>query len=88
MTLDRGLIREWLWDWDPLGPEDPFDPHIAKGEYDWLIDTLAQDLEAQRTPDEIASHLTQAVRERYGLDADSDALVPRVRELLERTRTA
>ena len=88
MPIDRELIRAWLWEWDPLGHEDPCDPHIAKAEYDWLIDPLARELEANETPNEIAAHLGETVRERYGLDPDPDTLARRVRELLENTRTA
>jgi hypothetical protein len=64
----RDRIRELVWEWSPLGDDDPFDPHLPRGEYDWLVRDVEGKLAEGANADELAAYMTDAVRSRYGLD--------------------
>ena len=34
MSARRENIRALIWEWSPLGGDDPFDPHLPRSEYD------------------------------------------------------
>lgn len=38
----RKALRELLWWWGPVGPDDPLDSHLPASEYDWLMRPLAE----------------------------------------------
>jgi hypothetical protein len=61
-------IRALVWEWSPLGDDDPFDPHLPRAEYDGLIRGVAGQLAAGADAQKVAAYLQDAVRSRYGLD--------------------
>jgi len=67
-TRQRDRIRELVWEWSPLGDNDPFDPHLPRNEYDWLVRGVEQKLVEGVTSDQLAAFMTDALRSRYGLD--------------------
>jgi hypothetical protein len=73
-------IRELLWEWDPLGDDDPTDPHLPRDEYDWLVHDVEQELDEGADAGRLASDMTNAVRRRYGLNdpPPSDAFASRI----------
>jgi hypothetical protein len=64
----RQAVRDLLWEWDPLGDDDPTDPHLPRDEYDWLVRGVEQELDEGADAARLARYLTNAVRTRYGLD--------------------
>ena len=64
----RSDVRDLLWEWDPLGDDDPSNPHLPKNEYDWLVGGVERELDEGADAARLASYLTNAVRARYGLD--------------------
>jgi hypothetical protein len=75
----RYRIRELVWEWSPLGDDNPYDPHLPRGEYDWLIGDVEGKLAEGADADELAAYMTDAVRSRYGLDD-----LPPVAQIAER----
>jgi hypothetical protein len=61
-------VRELLWEWDPLGDDDPTNPHLPRDEYDWLVRGVERELEDGVDTARLIGYLTNAVRARYGLD--------------------
>jgi len=61
-------IRELLWEWDPLGDDDPTNPHLPRDEYDWLARAIERELDDGVDTARLTGYLTDAVRARYGLD--------------------
>jgi hypothetical protein len=61
-------VRDLLWEWDPLGDDDPTDPHLPKDEYDWLVRGVERELDEGADAARLATYLSSAVRTRYGLD--------------------
>jgi hypothetical protein len=68
VTDREQAIRDLVWEWAPLGEEEPTDPHLPKDEYDWLIRGVERKLDEGADARQVASYLTNAVRTRYGLD--------------------
>jgi hypothetical protein len=33
------------WEWAPLGEDEPTDPHLPPGEYDWLVRGIERELD-------------------------------------------
>jgi len=60
-------IRALVWEWSPLGDDDPFDPHLPRSEYDWLIRDVERKLAEGVDAEQLAAYMTDAVRSRYGL---------------------
>jgi hypothetical protein len=79
-------IRELLWEWNPLGPDSPDDPHLPRDEYDWLIPSVRDRLLADTERTEIAAFLRSSARERYGLETGLEETL-RVAEKLSALRT-
>jgi hypothetical protein len=75
----RDRVRELLWEWSPLGDDDPFDPHLPRNEYDWLARDVEQKLAESVTAEQLAAFMTEAVRSHYGLDD-----LPPVEDVAER----
>ena len=66
--LRKEAVRDLLWEWDPLGDDDPTDPHLPKKEYDWLASGVERELDEGADAARLATYLSNAVRARYGLD--------------------
>ena len=64
----RERIGRIVWEWDPLGDDDPYNPHLPRDEYDWLIRGVEQELAAGADSQRLAAYMTEAVRSRYDLD--------------------
>jgi hypothetical protein len=64
----RLAIRQLVLEWGPLGEDDPTDPRLASGEYEWLVRGLERELDEGADARKLATYLTNAVRSRYGLD--------------------
>jgi hypothetical protein len=69
MDAQRDEIRDLVWEWSPLGDDDPFDPHLPRDEYDWLVREVEQKLAEGVDAEQLSAYMTDAVRSRYGLDA-------------------
>jgi hypothetical protein len=67
MDARRDEIRELVWEWSPLGDDDPFDPHLPRDEYDWLVREVEQKLSEGVDAEQLAAFMTEAVRSRYGV---------------------
>ena len=63
----RDEIRALLWEWSPLRDDDPFDPHLPRSEYNWLVRDVERKLAEGADAEQLAAYLTDAVRSRYGL---------------------
>jgi len=61
-------IRTLVWEWSPLGDDDPFDPHLPRTEYNWLIRDVERKLAEGVNAEQLAAYMTDAVRSRYGID--------------------
>ena len=61
-------IRELVWEWSPLGDDDPYDPHLPRDEYDWLVRDVEQKLAEGVNAEQLAAFMTEAARSRYGLN--------------------
>ena len=44
-TRRKEAVRDLLWEWDPLGDDNPTDPHLPKNEYDWLVRGVERELD-------------------------------------------
>jgi hypothetical protein len=64
----RDRIRGLVWEWSPLGDDDPFDPHLPLNEYDWLVRSVERELAKGANAQRLAAYMRDAVRSRYGLD--------------------
>jgi hypothetical protein len=62
VTDREQAIRELVWEWAPLGEEEPTDPHLPKDEYDWLIRGVERELDEGADARQVAIYLTNAVR--------------------------
>ena len=76
-------IRALLWEWDPLGDDDPTDPHLPRDEYEWLVLGVERELDEGADEIRLAAYLTNAVRTRYGMDdpPSPDTLAKRITSL-------
>jgi len=68
MNIRRDEIRTLVWEWSPLGDDDPYDPHLPRDEYDWLVSDLERKLGEGVGVEQLSAYMTDAVRSRYGLD--------------------
>lgn len=68
MEIRRDEIRALVWEWSPLGDDDPYDPHLPRNEYDWLVSGVVGKLREGINAEQLAAYMTDAVRSRYGLD--------------------
>jgi hypothetical protein len=68
MNIRRDEIRTLVWEWSPLGDDDPYDPHLPRDEYDWLVSDVERKLGEGVDAEQLAAYMTDAVRLRYGLD--------------------
>ena len=50
------------------GDDDPYDPHLPRDEYDWLVSDVERKLGEGVDAKQLAAYMTNAVRSRYGLD--------------------
>jgi hypothetical protein len=64
----RAEIEQIISEWSPLGDEDPFDPHLPRNEYDWLIRGVERELAGGTDAQRLAAFMKEAVRSRYGLN--------------------
>jgi len=64
----REPIRELVWEWDPLGDDDPTHPHLPRDEYDWLVRQIETELRTAPDAETVATAMADAVRRRYGMD--------------------
>jgi hypothetical protein len=72
-------VRALLWEWDPLGDDDPANPYLPRDEYDWLVDGVGRELDEGADAARVAGYLTNSVRTRYGLDdPPPDEVVQRI----------
>ena len=68
MSARRKDIRALIWGWSPLGDDDPFDPHLPRSEYDWLVRYVERRLAEGVDAEQLGAYMSDAVRSRYGLD--------------------
>lgn len=61
-------VKRLVWEWDPLGDDDPIDPHLPSDEYDWLIRGVEAELAKGTDAYRLAAYMAEAVRCRYGLN--------------------
>jgi hypothetical protein len=64
----RDELRELLWRWNPIGPDEDDDPHLPADEYDCLIPPLLKRLDAGENADALASFLSAELESHFGLE--------------------
>ena len=62
MNIRRDEIRALVWEWSPLGDDDPHDPHLPRDEYDWLVSDVERKLGEGVDVEQLSAYMTDAVR--------------------------